>query len=50
MEHLEGLDLYFSVHKWKMSARSWVDYPKEIMNELTTLEETKPATCIILVE
>jgi hypothetical protein len=50
MKKLDGLDMYFTAHKWKMADRTWVEYPKEVMNELTTLEETKPSTCIILVE
>jgi hypothetical protein len=41
--------MFYSLHKWKAAERSWADYPTDVMNELTTLEETKPATCITIV-
>lgn len=50
LKPLAGLHMFYSLHKWKMADRTWVDYPAEVMNALTTLEETKPSTCIILVK
>lgn len=49
-EYLEGVKLYFTEHQWVMQNREWFRYPVEVMNRLTTLEETKAPTCIILVE
>lgn len=40
--------MFYTIDKWKMSQRQWVEYPDEVLNPLTTLEETKAATCIII--
>lgn len=45
---LDGLNMFYTIDKWKMSQRQWVEYPDEVLNPLTTLEETKAATCIII--
>jgi len=50
LKPLEGVHMFYSLHKWKMADRTWVDYPSEVMGPLTTLEETKPSTCIIIVK
>jgi len=41
--------MFYTTHKWNTSDRTWLQYPKEIMGPLTTLEDSKPDTCIILV-
>jgi hypothetical protein len=38
------------MNKWKAAERLWDDYPSDMMTPLTTLEETKPATCVVIVE
>lgn len=49
-QHLEGINMYVTSATWKMNERQWEEYPSEVMLPLTTLEETKAPTCVIIVE
>lgn len=49
LEELDPLDIFFTITPWKMTDRTWAEYPKDVMNALTTLEDLKPPTCIIVV-
>lgn len=42
LKYEADVKLYFAEHTWKPTDRTWATYPSEVMNELTTLEETKP--------
>lgn len=42
--------MYVTSGGWKMNERAWETYPENVMLPLTTLEETKAPTCIIIVE
>jgi len=48
--HLEAINMFVTSGPWKMNERQWTTYPEEIMLPLTTIEETKAPTCIIIVE